>query len=133
MNKSQRIFAVLLVVIAVCWAAGSCGSFSSFEDPNSFCFGCTQFEPFSRTYLFSLVAAGGVADRATYFAYDSGLGAAGHRTFNIIKLYDQDTTAFTAYIVSGNGPKGSGSYEVRVVPQQTPHVNTDGVFDVSGF
>ena len=134
MRESFRILTVLLTVVAVCWVAGACGSFTTFNDNwDGNCFGCTQVPDFSRTYDLALVPGGVQGSGWAFFAYDAGPGASGHHLFNIIKLYDNNAVVKTQYVFSGDGPKGSGNYDISVVDQLTPHINTDSVFDVSGF
>ena len=132
MRKTTLLSASLLAVIGLCWALGSCGSFIAFDNEDGNCFGCVD-NSVPRTYLLTLTANQAATTKATYWAYDTGTGAAGHRVFNVIVLYDKSTINFTSYVVGGDGPKGTADYDLRVVDQMTPHINTTTTFDVAGF
>jgi hypothetical protein len=133
MRKSILVLAGLLAIVALAAAAGSCGSFTFDNNWDGNCFGCAPVDYFSRTYVFTLVPGGTAGSGATYYAYDAGTGTNGHRIFNIIKLYDKQSAVATTYVATGDGPKGQGTYDVMVVDQLTPHINTEDVFDVAGF
>jgi hypothetical protein len=131
MTRGALVFAGLLAVVALCWAVGSCGSFVSFDNWDGTCFGCEPTP--DRTWALVFTPAAQNSAVVEYWAYDTGDGTAGHRIYRVIRLYDKDSATPTDVLTQGSGPKGNGYYLLRVVDIMTPHINTNGLLDVSGF
>jgi hypothetical protein len=123
---------VLFTLLCLACLSSACSSSPAWDFDLGYDNGGVEND-FKNVYVLTRLAQLPADPLETYFAFDPGTAAAGHRTFDVIYLYDEDSATFTEVGVQGNGPRGWGDYTIRVVDQLTPHVNSRYALDVAGF